>query len=52
MTTTEQATMTAFIVETYCKDGVRAARVPWPTVGERDVLVKASAASINQLSCR
>jgi NADPH:quinone reductase-like Zn-dependent oxidoreductase len=48
-TTTEQATMKAFVVETYGKDGLRAARVPRPTVGDRDVLVKVSAASINPL---
>jgi NADPH:quinone reductase-like Zn-dependent oxidoreductase len=49
MTTTEQATMKAFVVEAYGKDGLRAARVPRPKVGDRDVLVKVSAASINPL---
>jgi NADPH:quinone reductase-like Zn-dependent oxidoreductase len=49
MTTTEQATMKAFVVEKYGKDGLRAARVPRPTVGDRDVLVKVSAASVNPL---
>ncbi|MFJ9101823.1 NADP-dependent oxidoreductase [Streptomyces sp. NPDC102405] len=41
--------MKAFVVETYGKDGVRAADVPEPTVGDRDVLVRVSAASINPL---
>ncbi len=41
--------MKAFIVEKYGKDGLRAAVVPRPTVGDRDVLVKVSAASINPL---
>jgi NADPH:quinone reductase-like Zn-dependent oxidoreductase len=49
MTTTEPATMKAFVVEKYGKDGLRAARVPRPTVGDRDVLVKVGAASINPL---
>ncbi|MEU0026811.1 NADP-dependent oxidoreductase [Streptomyces sp. NPDC006335] len=41
--------MKAFVVEKYGKDGVRAAEVPEPTVGARDVLVKVSAASVNPL---
>ncbi|MEU0948338.1 NADP-dependent oxidoreductase [Streptomyces canus] len=41
--------MKAFVVEKYGKDGVRAAEVPEPTVGDRDALVKVSAASINPL---
>jgi NADPH:quinone reductase-like Zn-dependent oxidoreductase len=41
--------MKAFVVEQYGKDGLRAADVPEPGVGERDVLVKVSAASINPL---
>ena len=41
--------MKAFIVEKYGKDGLRAAQVPDPTVGPRDVLVRVSAASINPL---
>jgi NADPH:quinone reductase-like Zn-dependent oxidoreductase len=41
--------MKAFVVEQYGKDGLRAADVPEPAVGERDVLVKVSAASINPL---
>ncbi|MDX5565937.1 NADP-dependent oxidoreductase [Streptomyces sp. ID05-04B] len=41
--------MKAFVVEKYGKDGLSAADVPEPTVGDRDVLVKVSAASINPL---
>ncbi|MER6564330.1 NADP-dependent oxidoreductase [Streptomyces sp. NPDC001027] len=41
--------MKAFVVEKYGKDGMRAAEVPEPTVGDRDVLVRVSAASINPL---
>ncbi|WP_086785648.1 NADP-dependent oxidoreductase [Streptomyces caniscabiei] len=41
--------MKAFVVEKYGKDGVRAAHVPEPTAGARDVLVRVSAASINPL---
>jgi NADPH:quinone reductase-like Zn-dependent oxidoreductase len=41
--------MKAFVVEKYGTDGLRAADVPQPTVGEYDVLVKMSAASINPL---
>ena len=41
--------MKAFVVEKYGKDGVRAAEVPEPTVGDRDVLVRVRAASINPL---
>ncbi|WTZ37729.1 zinc-binding dehydrogenase [Streptomyces sp. NBC_01390] len=41
--------MKAFVVEKYGKDGARAAEVPEPTVGDRDVLVRVSAASINPL---
>ncbi|SNX66570.1 NADPH:quinone reductase-like Zn-dependent oxidoreductase [Streptomyces sp. TLI_55] len=41
--------MKAFVVEKYGKDGARAADVPKPTVGARDVLVRVSAASINPL---
>ncbi|MEU0589486.1 NADP-dependent oxidoreductase [Streptomyces sp. NPDC006132] len=41
--------MKAFVVEKYGKDGARAAEVPEPTVGERDVLVHVSAAGINPL---
>ena len=32
--------MKAFVVEKYGKDGARAADVPEPTVGDRDVLVE------------
>jgi len=41
--------MKAYVVEKYGKDGLRAADVPHPTVGDNDVLVKVSAASINPL---
>ena len=41
--------MKAFVVEKYGKDGLRAAEVPEPEVGARDVLVQVSAASINPL---
>jgi len=41
--------MKAYIVEHYGKDGLRSADVPEPEVGEADVLVKVSAASINPL---
>lgn len=41
--------MKAFVVARYGKNEVRAAVVPEPPVGERDVLVKVSAASVNPL---
>ncbi|MEI5519721.1 NADP-dependent oxidoreductase [Streptomyces brasiliscabiei] len=41
--------MKAFVVEKYGKDGARAAQVPDPTVRDRDVLVRVSAAGINPL---
>src|SRR5205823_10065010 len=41
--------MKAFVVERYGKDGLRAADVPEPQVGDRDVLVNVSAAGINPL---
>ncbi len=41
--------MKAFVVEKYGKDGLRAAQVPEPAVGRRDVLVRVSAASVNPL---
>ncbi|MGW0947888.1 NADP-dependent oxidoreductase [Streptomyces sp. NPDC002623] len=41
--------MKAFVVEKYGKDGARAADVPEPTLGDRDVLVRVSATSINPL---
>ena len=41
--------MRAFVVEKYGKDGLRAAGVPEPSVGPRDVLVRVGAASINPL---
>ena len=41
--------MRAFVVDKYGKDGPRAADVPEPIVGRRDVLVRVSAASINPL---
>ena len=41
--------MKAFVVSKYGKDGLRAAEMPRPTVGPRDVLVEVRAASINPL---
>jgi NADPH:quinone reductase-like Zn-dependent oxidoreductase len=41
--------MKAFLVERYGTDGLRGADVPEPEVGDRDLLVKVSAASINPL---
>jgi NADPH:quinone reductase-like Zn-dependent oxidoreductase len=41
--------MKAFVVERYGRDGLRAADVPEPEVGDGDVLVKVSAASVNPL---
>ena len=41
--------MKAFVVEKYGKDGLRAAVVPEPTVGDRDVLVRVRATAINPL---
>ena len=41
--------MKAFVVEHYGKDGLRAAEVPEPEVGDGDVLVKVSAAGLNPL---
>src|SRR5215217_292844 len=41
--------MKAFVVEQYGKDGLRAAEVPEPEVGDGDLLVKVSAASVNPL---
>jgi NADPH:quinone reductase-like Zn-dependent oxidoreductase len=41
--------MKAFVVERYGKDGARAAEVPEPPVGDRDVLVRVSAAGVNPL---
>jgi NADPH:quinone reductase-like Zn-dependent oxidoreductase len=41
--------MRAFVVEHYGEDGLRAADVPEPEVGDDDVLVKVSAAGINPL---
>jgi NADPH:quinone reductase-like Zn-dependent oxidoreductase len=41
--------MKAFVVEHYGRDGLRAAIVPAPVLGPRDVLVRVSAASINPL---
>jgi NADPH:quinone reductase-like Zn-dependent oxidoreductase len=49
MSAQPQTEMKAFVVEKYGKDGLRAAVVPRPEVGERDVLVKVSAASVNPL---
>lgn len=41
--------MKAFVVEQYGKNGLRAAQVPDPTIGPRDVLIRVSAASVNPL---
>jgi NADPH:quinone reductase-like Zn-dependent oxidoreductase len=41
--------MKAFVVEHYGTDGLRAADVPEPEVGDGDVLVRVSAASVNPL---
>ena len=41
--------MRAFVVNKYGEDGLRAAELPKPTVGRREVLVRVSAASINPL---
>jgi NADPH:quinone reductase-like Zn-dependent oxidoreductase len=41
--------MKAFVVEQYGKDGLHAVEVPEPEVGDADVLVKVSAASVNPL---
>jgi NADPH:quinone reductase-like Zn-dependent oxidoreductase len=41
--------MKAFVVEKYGKSGLRAARIPEPSIGPHDVLVRVSAASINPL---
>ena len=41
--------MKAFVVTHYGPDGLKAANVPAPTVGTRDVLVEVRAASINPL---
>ena len=41
--------MKAFVVERYGKDGLRAADVPEPVAGDRDMLVEVSAASVNPL---
>src|ERR1700752_2018956 len=41
--------MKAFVVAKYGKDGLRAADLPEPKVGNGDVLVRVSAASINPL---
>jgi NADPH:quinone reductase-like Zn-dependent oxidoreductase len=44
--------MRAFVVEKYGTNGLRAAEVPDPAVGPRDVLVRVSAASINPLDVK
>jgi NADPH:quinone reductase-like Zn-dependent oxidoreductase len=41
--------MKVFVVERYGEDGLRAADVPEPEVGDGEVLVKVSAASVNPL---
>src|SRR5918994_4310033 len=47
--TRKLADMKAYVVERYGKDSVRAADVPEPQVGARDVFVRVSAVSINPL---
>ena len=44
--------MKAFVVEHYGQDGLRAADVPEPEVGDGDVLVKVGAAAINPLDTK
>lgn len=41
--------MKAFVVDSYGKDGLKAANLPQPAVGDHDVLVRVAAASINPL---
>ena len=41
--------MKGFVVEQYGQDGLRAADVAEPAVGDGDVLVRVSAASVNPL---
>ena len=41
--------MRAFVVDHYGRDGLRAADVPTPSIGPRDVLVDVRAASVNPL---
>jgi NADPH:quinone reductase-like Zn-dependent oxidoreductase len=41
--------MKAFVVEQYGKNGLRAAQVPEPVPGDRDVLVRVHATSVNPL---
>ncbi|MEV6891442.1 NADP-dependent oxidoreductase [Kribbella sp. NPDC051137] len=41
--------MKAFVVEKYGKDGLRAAAVPEPTVGDHDLLVRVRATAVNPL---
>ena len=43
--------MKAFVVEHYGKDGLRAADVPEPEVGDGDVVVKVSSSSTGRRSC-
>nr|WP_322780905.1 NADP-dependent oxidoreductase [Frankia sp. Cas4] len=44
--------MKAFIVERYRKDGLRAAEVPEPELGDGDVLVRVRAAGVNPLDSK
>lgn len=44
--------MKAFIVERYRKDGLRAAELPDPRLGDRDVLVRVRAAGVNPLDSK
>jgi NADPH:quinone reductase-like Zn-dependent oxidoreductase len=41
--------MKAFVVHTYGKGGLQAAEITEPTLGDRDVLVRVTAASVNPL---
>src|SRR6185436_4495237 len=49
LNSTVRAHMKAFVVGKYGESGLRAAQVPVPSIGPRDVLVRVRAASINPL---
>ena len=44
------AHMKAFVVAKYGKSALRAAQVPEPSVGSRDVLLRVSAASLGRMA--